>query len=190
MTNEPEAANAGSKTTPKNPTKRREEAKYDGIWMPRRDFFSKLNWAAFLAATGGVIAASVRLMYPKVLFEPSATFKAGHPEEYGVGEVSERWKRKYRTWIIRTEQGIIALSGKCTHLGCTPNWVETENKFKCPCHGSGFYLSGENFEGPAPRPLERFRITAADDGQILVDTSRVFRQELGEWDHPESFLKL
>ena len=46
----------------------------------------------------------------------------------------------------------------CTHLGCTPNWLEGEQKFKCPCHGSGFYKDGINFEGPAPRPLERYAI--------------------------------
>ena len=36
-----------------------------------------------------------------------------------------------------------------------PNWLDGEQKFKCPCHGSGFYMTGVNFEGPAPRPLER-----------------------------------
>mgnify|MGYP001604511283 CR=1 FL=1 len=188
--NEPEIAKPASRRARNTATGRREEEKFDGIWMPRRSFFSKLTWVAFLSAVGGVLAASVRLLYPKVLFEPAQTFHAGYPEDYGVGEVSERWKRKHRTWIIRTDQGLFALSAKCTHLGCTPNWVETENKFKCPCHGSGFYLTGENFEGPAPRPLERFRISLAQDGQILVDRSRVFRQEAGEWNHPESFLKV
>ena len=67
--------------------------------------------------------------------------------------------------------------------------VAAENKFKCPCHGSGFYRSGVNFEGPAPRPLERARILLADDGQILIDKSTKFQQEKGEWDSAESFLK-
>ena len=49
--------------------------------------------------------------------------------------------------------------------------------------------TGVNFEGPAPRPLERARIVLADDGQILVDKSVKFQQEKGEWDNPESFLK-
>jgi hypothetical protein len=61
----------------------------------------------------------------------------------------------------------------CTHLGCSPNWLPAENKFKCPCHGSGFYMSGVNFEGPAPRPLERARIVLADDGQILIGGAAV-----------------
>ena len=83
-----------------------------------------------------------------------------------------------------------ALITTCTHLGCTPNWLASENKFKCPCHGSGFYRSGVNFEGPAPRPLERARITLADDGQILVDKSVKYQQEKGEWEIPGSFLSV
>lgn len=173
-----------------NKPPRREEEKFEGIWMPRRDFFSKLTWVAFGAAAVGTIMASLRMLFPKVLFEPSRTFKAGYAQDYQVGEVSERWKKKHRTWIVRSDEGFYALSAKCTHLGCTPNWVETESKFKCPCHGSGFYITGVNFEGPAPRPLERFRISQAEDGQILVDMSRVFRQDAGEWDHPDAFLKL
>ena len=68
---------------------------------------------------------------------------------------------------MREAEGIYAIFAKCTHLGCTPRWLAAENKFKCPCHGSGFYKSGINFEGPAPRPLERVRITMAEDGQIV-----------------------
>jgi len=64
-----------------------------------------------------------------------------------------------------------------------------ENKFKCPCHGSGFRKDGTNFEGPAPRPLERIKIARADDGQLLIDKSVVFRKELGEWQKPGAYLK-
>ena len=81
-----------------------------------------------------------------------------------------------------------ALQSVCTHLGCPPNWLAGEQKFKCPCHGSGFYISGINFEGPAPRPLERFKVALADDGQIMVDKSQKFQQELGQWSDPDSFI--
>jgi len=84
-----------------------------------------------------------------------------------------------------------ALIAVCTHLGCTPNWLPTQNKFKCPCHGSGYYKSGVNFEGPTPRPLERAKIFLdPSDGQIVVDKSKQFHQERGEWVDPESFIKL
>lgn len=37
--------------------------------------------------------------------------------------------------------------------------------------------TGINFEGPAPRPLERYRIFLADDGEIVVDKTKKFQQE-------------
>jgi len=129
-------------------------------------------------------------MFPNVLFEPPPTFKAGFPDEIQIGQVDERFKQKFAVWLVRDNNGIYALSTVCTHLGCTPNWLEAEQKFKCPCHGSGYYKSGINFEGPTPRPLERYAISLADDGQILVDKSRKFQYEKGEWDNPASFLKL
>src|SRR4051794_3053584 len=154
-----------------------------------------LSWGAFAAASAAALAATGRFMFPNVLNEPPQQFKAGFPNEYGTG-VDERWKEKFGVWLVRTPDdidqhaaGFYALISTCTHLGCTPNYLAAENKFKCPCHGSGFRLTGVNFEGPAPRPLERARVVLADDGQLLVDKSRHFQRELGQWSDPESFLK-
>ncbi len=160
--------------------------------MDRRRFLSwfGLGWLSFAAATGGALSILLRFLFPNVVFEPPTSFKAGFPGDYEIGKVDERWKEKYGVWMVRVVEGIHALSTICTHLGCTPNWLSTENKFKCPCHGSGFYKTGINFEGPAPRPLERYRISLAEDGQILVDKSKKFQQEKGEWNNPESFLAL
>jgi cytochrome b6-f complex iron-sulfur subunit len=154
-----------------------------------------LSWGAFAAASAAALAATGRFMFPNVLNEPPQQFKAGFPNEYGMG-VDERWKEKFGVWLVRTPDdidqhaaGFYVLISTCTHLGCTPNYLAAENKFKCPCHGSGFRLTGVNFEGPAPRPLERARIVLADDGQILVDKSRHFQRELGQWTDAEAFLK-
>ena len=147
------------------------------------------GWTAFTAACAAGLAATGRFMFPNVLFEAPQSFKAGFPAEYNVGEVDTRWADAFGVWIVRTQAGFYALIATCTHLGCTPNWLSSENKFKCPCHGSGFYRTGVNFEGPAPRPLERARIVLADDGQLLVDKSVKFQQEKGEWEKPESFLQ-
>jgi cytochrome b6-f complex iron-sulfur subunit len=154
-----------------------------------------LAWGAFSAATAAALAATGRFMFPNVLNEPPQQFKAGFPNEYGMG-VDERWKDKFGIWLVRTPDDVVAhasgfyaIISVCTHLGCTPNYLSAENKFKCPCHGSGFRLTGINFEGPAPRPLERARVVVADDGQILIDKSRKFQYELGQWTDPEAFLK-
>ncbi len=167
--------------------------------VPRRSFLSwvTLAWVAFTASMLASLTATARFMFPNVLFEPPPTFKAGYPDEIQVGQVDERFKQKFAVWLVRTAfdewgktAGVYALSTVCTHLGCTPNWLEAEQKFKCPCHGSGYYKTGVNFEGPTPRPLERYAISLADDGQILVDKSRKFQEEKGEWDNPAAFLKV
>lgn len=158
--------------------------------LPRRSFLSWLTvaWIAFAAATGGFLTMIVRFMFPNVLFESPQSFKIGFPEEYKISEVDVRWKKRYGIWVVRMPEMIYILSTVCTHLGCTPNWLENDQKFKCPCHGSGFRRSGVNFEGPAPRPLERFRITRAEDGQMLVDKTKKFQYEKGQWNDPESYL--
>jgi cytochrome b6-f complex iron-sulfur subunit len=160
--------------------------------VSRRSFMKwslPVGWVAFSAACASSLVATARFLFPNVLFEPPQSFKIGFPAEFNVGDVDTRFKDAYGVWVVREPEGFYALIAVCTHLGCSPNWLAAENKFKCPCHGSGFYRSGVNFEGPAPRPLERARVVLADDGQILVDKSVKFQQEKGEWDNPESFLK-
>ncbi|MAG21299.1 MAG: ubiquinol-cytochrome c reductase iron-sulfur subunit [Candidatus Marinimicrobia bacterium] len=156
----------------------------------RRSFISWLTvaWITFTAATGAFFTMMMRFMFPNVLFEPPQSFKIGYPDEYKVGEVDLRWKNKHGIWVVRNSEQIYALSTVCTHLGCMPNWLENEQKFKCPCHGSGFRMTGINFEGPAPRPLERFKIVLADDGQMLIDKTKKYQYEKGQWSNPESFL--
>lgn len=170
----------------------RPKAPVAGAGGSRRSFLSWMSvaWMAFTASMLAAGTATARFMFPNVLFEPPSSFKAGRPEEYQSGLVDERYKDDFGVWLVRDENGIYALSTTCTHLGCTPNWLASEQKFKCPCHGSGFYKTGINFEGPAPRPLERFTISLAEDGQILVDKSKKYQQEKGEWSNPLSFLNL
>ena len=160
--------------------------------MDRKSFISWLGigWLAFSAATGGFFTIMIRFLFPNVLFEPPQSFKIGPPEDFEKGKVDLRFKKQYNVWVVRNDEGMYALSTVCTHLGCTPNWLSTERKFKCPCHGSGFRMSGIHFEGPAPRPLERYKIYLASDGQVIVDKNKSFKQEKGEWEREESFLKV
>jgi cytochrome b6-f complex iron-sulfur subunit len=158
--------------------------------VSRRGLLSTLSfgWFAFAAASAGLAGAMGRFMFPNVLYEPPQEFKAGFPDEYTVGQVDERFKASYGVWIVRSTAGFYALSTVCTHLGCTPNWLAADEKFKCPCHGSGFVKTGINIEGPAPRPLERFKIVLAEDGQILIDKNAKFQQEKGQWELDGAFL--
>ncbi len=161
-----------------------------GIWrMSRKNFLSVAGWLAFFGFLATATVGALRLMVPRVLYETPSAFKAGKPQDYVVGEVNETYKDDYRVWIVREADGFYALSAICTHLGCTPRWLQTESKFKCPCHGSGYHKDGVNFEGPTPRPLERLKITLSDDGDIVVDRGVKFLYEKGEWSKPGAFLK-
>jgi len=186
MSDARDQASAGGTSPPPAPVPPRE-----GGLFSRRTFMRwsiPTGWTAFAAACVSGLVATGRYMFPNVLFEAPQSFKAGFPNEYNVGEVDTRWTDAFGVWIVREQDGFYALISTCTHLGCTPNWLASENKFKCPCHGSGFYIDGINFEGPAPRPLERFAIHIADDGQLEVDKSLTFQQELGQWRDPRSFV--
>ena len=150
-----------------------------------------LGYTALAAAGGLWTLGLARFLYPNILTEPPSQFKVGFPSDFAPGKVEEKFKAQFGVWIVNTEYNgqlqISAIRTVCTHLGCTPNWLEAEQKFKCPCHGSGFYKDGINFEGPAPRPLERYAITLADDGQLQVDKSKLFFEEMGQWSDPQSF---
>jgi cytochrome b6-f complex iron-sulfur subunit len=138
-------------------------------------------WATFIAGCSQALLGAVRFLYPNVLQEPPTLFKIGGPDKFEEGNVYEQWKNEFGVWIVKQNGQLYAIRTVCTHLGCTPNWLEGEQKFKCPCHGSGFRKTGINFEGPAPRPLERFVIRLSDDGQVEIDKSRKLQQELGQW---------
>lgn len=166
-----------------------EGAPTPGLWS-RRDVVGRFGWGVFGAFSLITTLAAVRSAFPRVLFQPPSAFKAGRPEDYAIGEVSEKFKKEFRVWIVRSTEGFYALFAKCTHLGCTPRWLAAEDKFKCPCHGSGFYRSGINFEGPAPRPLERLKIALSEDGELVIDKGTKYLAEKGEWGKPGSFLKL
>jgi len=170
----------------------RERAQRGGLWS-RRDFFGRLSWGGFGVVSLISLLAFVRSAFPRVLFVPPSTFKAGFPTDYPVGEVSEKYKTEFRVWIVREPAGFYAIFAKCTHLGCTPRWLASENKYKCPCHGSGYYKTGYNFEGPAPRPMDRVKLSLGEDGQLVVDKSVMFRMQPGvdpNKQHPESILKV
>jgi cytochrome b6-f complex iron-sulfur subunit len=150
----------------------------------------RLAWTAIGAFLASGMLMFARFFFPRTLFEPSSRFRIGGVADFGFG-VDERFKQSHRIWVVRQPDKLFVLYGKCTHLGCTPNWVETENKFKCPCHGSGYDIEGRNFEGPAPRPLDRTFVELDAEGQIVVDTSRLYACPPGtqcQFENPESFL--
>jgi cytochrome b6-f complex iron-sulfur subunit len=101
-------------------------------------------------AYGGVVTAG-----------PAGNFEPGTVTAFAKGQF----------YLIRLRDGaFLALSRKCTHLGCTVPWSEVDRKFACPCHASSFSETGEVLSAPAPRPLDLYRVFF-EDGVVKVDTS-------------------
>jgi cytochrome b6-f complex iron-sulfur subunit len=121
----------------------------------------------------------VRFFLPRSITEPPSTFKIGFPGDYALG-VDTKYQQQYRIWVDKTSDRLFIVYARCTHLGCTPDWKPSENKFKCPCHGSGYDSEAINFEGPAPRPMDRAHVELDAEGQIVVDVSRLFKWPKGE----------
>ena len=151
------------------------------IWG-RRDFLTNVGWTGILGTLAVSFGGFARLLFRRAPVQPPTVFTAGRPADYHPGSVSDRFLREWRVFIVRNERRVFAVYGKCTHLGCTPRWDRRAERFKCPCHGSGFTAQGVNFEGPAPRPLDRARVWLDRDGQLRVDVGTRYAQDAWEDD--------
>lgn len=142
----------------------------------RRDWLTRAGWTSVLGSLVLGTGAFVRLLFRRAPIEPPTITRAGRPGDFPTGSVSDRLLKRWRVFVVNEDDRIYAIHARCTHLGCTPRWYKRDNKFKCPCHGSGFTPQGVNFEGPAPTPLERARVWV-DRGTLWVDVSQRYRQE-------------
>jgi cytochrome b6-f complex iron-sulfur subunit len=153
----------------------------------------RLVWACIWGYLGVNFLMFLRFFFPRALYEPNTVFAAGFPSDFSIG-IDQRYLMTNRVWIVREPDRLFAIFARCTHLGCTPEWKPAENKFKCPCHGSGYDSEGVNFEGPAPRPMDRALLKLDPTGQIVVDTSRLFvddpRAGVNHFNDPGAFLNV
>jgi cytochrome b6-f complex iron-sulfur subunit len=139
----------------------------------------RIVWATIAGSLTTFFLMFLRFFLPRAIFEPSSVFRIGSQADYAIG-VDTKWQQQYRIWVTKTSDRLFVIYARCTHLGCTPDWKASENKFKCPCHGSGYDSEGINFEGPAPRPMDRAKVTLDAEGQIVVDTAKLFQWPKGE----------
>ncbi|HEV3469976.1 MAG TPA: Rieske 2Fe-2S domain-containing protein [Pyrinomonadaceae bacterium] len=152
----------------------------------------RVVWAAVAGFMGTWLVMFFRFFMARSITEPSSIFRIGFPGDYAFG-VDTKWQPQYRVWVVRNSERLFVINAVCTHLGCTPDWKASENKFKCPCHGSGYDSEGVNFEGPAPRPMDRAYVSLDAEGQIVVNKDRLFKWEKGkqsEFDNEGAYLRV
>jgi len=144
----------------------------------RRGFLKKI-WIGLgfvaLAEIVGVIFAYLKPRKQQVKDESfGGVITAGAADEFEKDSVTAF--RRGQFYLIRLDDGgFLALSRKCTHLGCTVPWVESEKQFNCPCHSSAFNIKGEVLQSPAPRPLDVFDVII-ENGIVKVNTNKKMKR--------------
>lgn len=137
----------------------------------RREFLSKL-WKGlgivaiveFTAVFFGFLLSGkseAEIQKPKQLFY-AGDIKSFQPDSVTIF-------RSGRFYLVRlADGGFLALSLRCTHLGCSVNWEEDKQRFICPCHASAFEINGNVQNPPAPSALDYFPVTIQSE-RVMVD---------------------
>ncbi len=153
----------------------------------------RIVWALIWGYLGVNFLMFLRFFFPRALYEPNTVFNIGFPADFSLG-IDQRYLMTNRVWVVREPDRLFVIYARCTHLGCTPEWKPAENKFKCPCHGSGYDSDGVKVEGPAPRPMDRATVMLDPTGKISVDTSRLYvddpRAGVNHFNDPGAFLNV
>jgi len=129
--------------------------------MERREFLKKFFTRLFYLISGIVIA------YPAFSF---MTFRRSTKKViiFSKEEQQSHVTLKQDVYLIRETGKVFALSAQCSHLGCLLNYDQISKKFRCPCHGSIFNLTGQWIGGPAKKDLYKIPITEKANGGVSV----------------------
>lgn len=142
--------------------------------VSRRRF---LAWSWLAAGTALFLEVLWMLL---VFFKPESKgfggkITAGAPNEFPAGSITHI--RQGRFYMVNVDGGFLALSHRCTHLGCTVPWKEEEKQFVCPCHGSVFDIRGNVLTGPAPRAFDLFPIEVVQNRLVVQTSAPIQRQQ-------------
>jgi cytochrome b6-f complex iron-sulfur subunit len=144
----------------------------------RRSFLGRIwLWLGGLAILEGawITTAILRPREQRPDADREEIVVAGPVDRFEVGSVTAFPTGKF--YLTRVEDGgFLALSRRCTHLGCTVPWVAGEGRFICPCHASSFDLHGEVLSPPAPRALDLHPVRI-ENGVVKVDTGTTLTRD-------------
>jgi cytochrome b6-f complex iron-sulfur subunit len=137
----------------------------------RRSFLDVLLGLGVLGTLGSVFYPVVRYLTPLPAAGPTG------PATLTRDEVSTLEQKQFvivpvggkRVLVVQdAEQNLHALAARCTHEGCTVQYVPGESVIWCACHNARFNLDGRVLAGPPPKPLPKFTARRGEDGSILV----------------------
>lgn len=135
----------------------------------RRQFMVVGFFGLLVLLVGESFVAVMRFLKPLKKSGFGGLVYAGKVDEFLVDSVTRI--EPARAYIVRTDQGLLAMWQRCTHLGCAVPWEQARDEFHCPCHGSLFSPVGEVIDGPAPRPLDTFPVLIEKD-EVWIDTGK------------------
>ncbi|HEY7660524.1 MAG TPA: Rieske 2Fe-2S domain-containing protein [Actinomycetota bacterium] len=158
----------------------------------RREFFRRSLVASLLVFGAQFGGATLAFLWPNLKGGFGSVINAGKLQDI-LSYISENDQPFYsgtgRFYVVRwdgrptaeadypgegvTADGIMPLYQRCVHLGCRVPFCIQSQWFECPCHGSKYNTAGEYKLGPAPRGLDRFRVSVSESGDVLVDTAEV-----------------
>ena len=134
----------------------------------------------FLGASAAAWLASV--IYPVIRYlKPLPRASALGPTRLTPAELAKLEKDRFvivpaggkRVLVLlNAAQEIRALDAKCTHEGCTVQYLAAESAIWCACHNARFDLDGRVVSGPPPRPLPKYVTERQEDGGILIVAER------------------
>ena len=140
----------------------------------RRDFLNKLWKGLMIVAALEFVSVFFGFLFSgkdnSKKADPKNLMDAGPVESFRLNSVTAF--RNGRFYLSRlADGGFIALSLRCTHLGCSINWEDNKNRFICPCHSSAFDKLGNVINSPAPRAMDYFPVII-DAGKVKIDMSQ------------------
>ena len=143
--------------------------------VTRRTFVGLVWPVLLLGLAAQMFRGLIRFLTP-VLEEGAfgTVVRAGRVNEFDVGSVN--YFRESRFYLVRLEEGFLALYRKCPHLGCVVPWNQESNHFNCTCHTSLFTKQGDVVSGPAPRPMDLFPVEMENDA-VFVDTGTIIQRD-------------
>ncbi|HET7784553.1 MAG TPA: Rieske (2Fe-2S) protein [Myxococcales bacterium] len=145
-----------------------------GEKTPRRTVLDVLLGAGVLGWLGSVIFPILRYLKPLGAQAQNGPIKLTAEEQAKLEKERSVIVRagSARIIVLDVEKGLTALSAKCTHEGCTVQYVPGESLIWCACHNGRFDFTGRVLSGPPPRPLAKYAAQREADGSVIVQLGR------------------